>query len=365
MALRDATTLVHVVEAGPRTSMPRAGKTRSMPSAAPRSIATREHLPAEQVIEVQRARLLGAVVEAIWDVGYARVTVAQVIGRARVSRKTFYRLFTDRDDCVAAAFDEAIADARSLVREAYGRESGWRDGVRAALSSLLVAMDERPALAWLCLVEAFSAGEIVLERRVEVLDELAQAVDRARTVEGSHEPPQLTAEGVVGAVFAVLHKRILEQSEDPLANLVGPLMSVVVLPYLGARAASRELRKPPPTATGELRERRADHGADLLNGLEMRLTYRTMRVLAAIAEQPGASNREIAQASGITDQGQISKMMSRLERQCLVENLGTGQERGAANSWHLTPHGVELEQVIGIRPLLAKSQAPVQSRQPR
>ena len=52
----------------------------------------------------------------------------------------------------------------------------------------------------------------------------------------------------------------------------------------------------------------------------MRLTYRTVRVLMVIAGHAGASNREIAQGSGIVDQGQISKLLARLER------LGSGGE---------------------------------------
>jgi AcrR family transcriptional regulator len=276
-----------------------------------------------------------------------------MISRARVSRKTFYHLFEDREDCASAAFDQALSEARMLAREAYGRESGWCEAIRAALCSLLAAMDEKPALAWFCLVEAFSAGGAVMERRAEVLTELAQVIDHARVLEGSREPPQLTAEGVVGGIFAVLHTRVLEQSGEPLVDLLGPLMSIVVLPYLGSRVASRELRRSGPRAKGEKRERRADRSVDLLEGLEMRLTYRTMCALVAIAERPGASNREVALACGIVDQGQISKLMARLERLCLVENFGAGQERGAANAWHLTPRGVELERVAGIRPLLA------------
>ena len=75
----------------------------------------------------------------------------------------------------------------------------------------------------------------------------------------------------------------------------------------------------------------------------MRLTYRTIRVLGVIAEQPGASNREISEGAGIVDQGQISKLLSRLSQYGLVENFGHGQRRGMANAWELTPRGAQLE----------------------
>ena len=39
-------------------------------------------------------------------------------------------------------------------------------------------MDEQPGLARLCIVEALAAGDAVLERRAQVLDELADVVDR-------------------------------------------------------------------------------------------------------------------------------------------------------------------------------------------
>lgn len=302
---------------------------------------------------MQHARLMAAAVDAIWEKGYAQVTVADMIARARISRKTFYCLFADREECVTAAFEQALAETRILAREAYGGESGWREGIRAALCSLLTVMDERPALAWLCLVEAFGAGEVVMRLRAEVVAELAQAIDDARALGHSRRPPQLTAEGVVGGVFAVLHRRVIEQREEPLVGLLGQLMSIIVLPYLGSQAAARELRRSTPPVEAERQQRRPARDVDPLRGLDMRLTYRTMRVLVSIAELPGASNREIALASGIADPGQISKLMTRLERLGLVENRGQGQERGAANAWHLTARGIELERVTGIRPSLA------------
>ena len=64
-------------------------------------------LPRGRVTEIQRSRMLAATLEAVEAVGYGRMTVAQVIGRAKVSRKTFYDVFADREDCFLAAFDHA------------------------------------------------------------------------------------------------------------------------------------------------------------------------------------------------------------------------------------------------------------------
>jgi predicted HTH transcriptional regulator len=110
-------------------------------------------------------------------------------------------------------------------------------------------------------------------------------------------------------------------------------MSLIVLPYLGARAARSELTRPAPAPAHDPSRPLVPAPGDPLHGLNMRLTYRTMRVLAAVAEQPGASNREIAEHAEIIDQGQVSKLLSRLSERGLVENFGAGQRRGAANAW--------------------------------
>jgi DNA-binding MarR family transcriptional regulator len=89
-----------------------------------------------------------------------------------------------------------------------------------------------------------------------------------------------------------------------------------------------------------------------------RLTARTHLVLAAIAElgagelTPDPSNREIARAAGVKDQGQISRLLVRLESHGLVENSGGGSA-GLANAWRLSVRGEELLSVS--RPVVAKA----------
>jgi AcrR family transcriptional regulator len=90
-------------------------------SAAPETSPATPRLngrPRGQVNDIQRARLLAAAVDAIEEMGYARMTVAQVISRARVSRKTFYDVFADRGDCFLAAFEQTHFRAWRAASEA-------------------------------------------------------------------------------------------------------------------------------------------------------------------------------------------------------------------------------------------------------
>lgn len=86
-------------------------------------------------------------VEVVAERGFARATVKSVTARAGVSSRTFYERFDGLEDCFAAVIDLGVERARGLIMEAFAREDDWRDGVRAALASLLVFFDSEPLLA--------------------------------------------------------------------------------------------------------------------------------------------------------------------------------------------------------------------------
>ena len=77
-------------------------------------------------------------------------------------------------------------------------------------------------------------------------------------------------------------------------------------------------------------------------------------VLTAVAELgKGAfappSNVDISKAAGVRDQGQISRLLRRLEGHGLLENTG-GATAGVPNAWHLTPRGEEVLRASSPQP---------------
>jgi AcrR family transcriptional regulator len=294
--------------------------------------------------EIQRARILAAMVEVARERGVANVTVAHVVARSGVSRRTFYELFDNLEECFLAAFDQAVERASGTVVQAYACPGRWREKVKSGLTALLEFLEDEPGLGALMIVDALGAGTKALEHRAKTLAILIDTVDHGKNEgkPGRGSPSRLTAEGVVGSVFAVLHARLLEPDPKPLTALLNPLMAMVVLPYLGPTAAQKELDCPVLRARG----RTARSHKDPLKDLDMRLTYRTVRVLLAIGANPGASNRQVAKHSGIADQGQMSKLLARLESLGLVINTGQGAARGEPNAWTLTAKGQEVQQAI-------------------
>jgi hypothetical protein len=221
--------------------------------------------------------------------------------------------------------------------------------MRAGLGELLGFFEEEPQLAWLIVVHSAAAGPAATALRTHALEQLARAVDEGRA--GARvQPPRLTAEGVVGGVLSVIHSRLLRPDPNALIDLLNPLTSMIALPYRGSAAARRELARPTPAPRPPSRPR-SSSGPALGRGL--RLTYRTLAVLQAIADEPGLSNKQIGDRAGIADQGQISRVLARLCEQGLTKNTGGGQPMGAANEWWLTAHGEQLA-LAGDRESLAR-----------
>ena len=299
------------------------------------------------VEEMQRRRLLLAMSEVLAEHGYEDASIGRVCKRAGVSRRTFYEIFHDRDECLLGAFDAAVERIAGPVLTVWEGEGSWRERIRVALTVLLEQLDAEPAAARVCVVETLKAGPSVMEHRARIVSVLVDAVEQGRgEARPSSEPPPLAGQGVVGGALSVLHTRLLEASASgpspQLRDLTGALMAMIVHPYLGSAAARRELTRPAPKAAG------THSGAikDPFKDLSIRFTYRTARVLATIAANAGASNRLVANSSGISDDGQMSRLLTRLERAGLIKNGGQGHVKGEANAWTLTQRGEAVQAAL-------------------
>jgi AcrR family transcriptional regulator len=127
----------------------------------------RSRLPPPTVQASQRERLLGAVVAAVAQKGYADVTVADIVHRARVSRAAFYLHFRGREECFLEATHHGgqlmfgqVLDAVHAVLDGASDEEVLRVGCRAFLRFLA----DEPAFARVFYIDMPAAGPQAVER---------------------------------------------------------------------------------------------------------------------------------------------------------------------------------------------------------
>jgi AcrR family transcriptional regulator len=131
-----------------------------------RKLRPRRNGPArEEIAANQRARLCGAMIEAVAAAGYDQISVAGVCRLAGVSKRTFYELFDNKAGCFLATHDSIVACAMARVRAAQGHNGDSETGLGGSIEALALAAGERPKAACLALLAVPSAGRAALVRR--------------------------------------------------------------------------------------------------------------------------------------------------------------------------------------------------------
>jgi AcrR family transcriptional regulator len=196
----------------------------------PRTLPRGPHsLAREVVLASQRGRLLDAMAEEVAARGYGAATVAGVIARAGISRKTFYELFRDKEECFLAAYDTGVELVLQTLREA-GREAPHPlEVLRARVRAYLEVLAAEPAFARTFLLEVGAAGPRARERRRAVHDAFAAQIrEQAAQVGGPSDLSEELALALVGATDELVSRWVADGRTARLPELEPVLMQVNV-----------------------------------------------------------------------------------------------------------------------------------------
>lgn len=113
-----------------------------------------------------RQRLLDAMAASIAAEGYRNTTVADVVRRARTSRRTFYEHFSDKEACFVALLTDTNAELVRLISAAVDQTAPWQVQVRQAVEAWIGCAESEPALmlSWIRDVPALGASARQLQR---------------------------------------------------------------------------------------------------------------------------------------------------------------------------------------------------------
>jgi AcrR family transcriptional regulator len=113
-----------------------------------------------------RQRLLDALEEGIAEDGYPGTTVADIVRRARTSRRTFYEHFDSREACFVALLTDANAEQVRQISAAVDANAPWRNQVRQAIEAWISSGESRSSLmlSWIRDVPSLGAAARRLQR---------------------------------------------------------------------------------------------------------------------------------------------------------------------------------------------------------
>lgn len=210
----------------------------------------RHGLARELVVRSQRIRLLRAAVEVAARDGYAGMTVSAVIARASVSRKTFYELFADREDCFVAAYELVTEQALRGLQAMFDVAAPWTTRLRDSLGWALDALARHPDQARIAFVEVLAAGPRALQQRDRFVEQLAALLTGGfDAAPADVAVPASTPAAVVGALSELIAAHVRRGTVEALPALLPDLLYCAFAPFLGPVGATRmaaEERQPLP-----------------------------------------------------------------------------------------------------------------------
>jgi AcrR family transcriptional regulator len=212
----------------------------------------------------QKARLEGAMVEAVARHGFAGTTLRELVTLAGVSKTTFYQHFESKQDCFLSTFDEIVAVVGERVGHAYREPEDFRERLVAGLAAFMDLAVEEPAAARLAAVESLTLGAAGVAHRER--GSRAFELMIAQSFEHSPSPrevPAMTVRAIVAGIRGVVYRRLRAGRQEELPGLVEELVDWA-LRYQepdseavtrACAAAAIALEPSPPDDTGSEAER--------------------------------------------------------------------------------------------------------------
>jgi AcrR family transcriptional regulator len=188
-----------------------------------------------QAVSGPADRVLRALAAVVAEKGYPEVTVAEIVERASTSQRTFYEHFANKEEALLAALDAGSAQWLANTLPAFRRAPDWQHAVRGAYEGMFAFGVEEPEYSRLGAVEVYAAGKRALETRDRIMEQLEALL--APGYELAPETPEIAAEAIGGAIYALVYDQVKSKGPESLPELVPMSTYITLAPFLGAEQA--------------------------------------------------------------------------------------------------------------------------------
>jgi AcrR family transcriptional regulator len=202
----------------------------------------RHGLPRELVAENQRERLLNGVVEAVAEHGFAATTIGRITDAAKISRRTFYECFANKEDCYLAAYAMIDEHVRGSMLAASDPSDPWPEQVRDRLAALLEILSRDLAVARFYLTEPLAAGGEIAARYRDAMQLLAETIRPETPLDMDVE---VRDQALMGGIATLIARRLKSGEASRLGELLPDLTELALAPYIGREEARRFAREAP------------------------------------------------------------------------------------------------------------------------
>ena len=123
-----------------------------------------------------RRDLTAALAATVADKGYAAATIADVVALAKVSKRTFYEHFADKEECMMALYDHVCDRLMLMIRGSGVPRTRGSGGCTTPPRPTSSALDAMPSITRALLVEVQAAGQRAFRLRQQTLRKFARTL---------------------------------------------------------------------------------------------------------------------------------------------------------------------------------------------
>ncbi|MFZ0667136.1 MAG: TetR/AcrR family transcriptional regulator [Acidimicrobiales bacterium] len=199
-------------------------------------------LSREHVAEVQRDRLVDAIVQVVADKGYDGATVKAIVHQAGVGLNTFYEHFRSKEDLFLAAYDRGVPTLLESVYSAFEQGGAdWEARVEAGISAFMTILSANPGFARFFTVEGTRAGPVVRDRIDEVFENsFAVFGAEGSLVESVNRDRLGMLPFVIGGIYTRVHLWVRSGRTDRLPELAPQLTQFVIAVFRSEAEHSKQ-----------------------------------------------------------------------------------------------------------------------------
>ena len=101
---------------------------------------------AAQASSDHRQRLMDGLAVCLADRPLAVLTIADIVGAARVSKRTFYEQFASKEACFLALCEQMCEHTLAVIAANYRLDANWVEQLEGVTRAYLASLESQPAL---------------------------------------------------------------------------------------------------------------------------------------------------------------------------------------------------------------------------
>lgn len=171
-----------------------------------------------------RQRLLDGLADALQTQPFADITIADIVAKARVSKRTFYEQFASKEACLLALGERLCDQTLALIAANYRFDEDWITQLRNVTHAYLSSLESQTAVMRAMYIELMTIGAEGLALRRRMGERFGQflimQVEAFRAVEPNKRPLTPTmATAVIGGINELILQAIERGEAHRLSEL--------------------------------------------------------------------------------------------------------------------------------------------------